>query len=120
MNTAVRIVMIILALLQVLLAAYSAFFGAMAGFYEWWGWFTLLLVHPAAAISLLVLVLRPQPSRTFISATVILLLINVVTDILLSLAILSGIARGDWWLPFIFSVVPVIALPYCLALGRRQ
>ena len=31
----------------------------------------------------------------------------------------TGITRGDWWLPAVFSVIPVIAIVYCLVLARN-
>ena len=112
--------MLILAVVQAMLAGLTALIGAFANGGEWWERVPLILIHPVAAVALVILVVLPQPSRRFVIATAILLLVNVVTDVLLSLAILSGITRGDWWLPLMFSVIPLIALPYCLALGRRS
>ena len=114
-----RIIMRILAVVQALLAGMTALTGAFADGGEWWERLSLILIHPVVAVVLAILVFMPQPSRMLIIATAILLLANIAADALLSLAILSGITRGDWWLPLIFSVIPLIALPYCLARIRR-
>ena len=115
-----RIVMRILAVVQALLAGMTALTGAFADGGEWWERLSLILIHPVVAVVLAVLVFMPQPSRMLVIATTILLLTNIAADALLSLAILSGITRGDWWLPLIFSLIPFIALWYCLALARRS
>ena len=115
-----RIVMRILAVVQALLAGMTALTGAFADGGEWWERLSLILIHPVVAVVLVVLVIKPQPSRMLVIATALLLLSNIAADVLLSFAILSGITRGDWWLPLIFSLIPLIALCYCLALVRRS
>ena len=115
-----RIVMRILAVVQALFAGMTALTGGFADGGVWWERLSLILIHPVVAIVLAVLVFMPQPSRMLVIATTILLLTNIAVDALLSLAILSGITRGDWWLPLIFSLIPFIALWYCLALVRRS
>ena len=114
------IVMRILAAVQVLLAGMTALTGGFADGGEWWERLSLVLIHPVVAVVLAVLVFMPQPSRMLVIATAILLLVNIAADALLSFAILSGITRGDWWLPLIFSLIPLIALGYCMALVRRS
>ena len=115
-----RISMLILVVIQALLAGMTALTGAFADGGEWWERLSLILIHPLTAIVLVILVVLPQPSRMLAITTAILLLCNITADALLSLAILSGVTRGDWWLPLIFSVIPLIALWYCLALLRRS
>lgn len=110
--------MLILAVVQAMLAGLTALTGAFANGGEWWERLSLVLIHPVAAGALVVLVVMPQPSRRLVMATVILLLVNIAADVLLSLAILSGVMRGDWWLPLMFSVIPLIALWYYLSLRR--
>ena len=112
--------MLILAVVQAMLAGLTALTGAFADGGEWWERLSLILIHPVVAGVLVVLVVIPQPSRRLVIATAILLLVNITTDVLLSLAILSGITRGDWWLPLMFSVIPLIALWYCRVLLRRS
>lgn len=114
-----RILMLVLAVMQVLFTGITAYTGAFADGGQWWEYATIVLLHPLAAIGLLILVIVSQPTRALIAATAALLLLTVAADALSSLAILFGITRGDWWLPAVFSVIPVIALVYCLVLARN-
>ena len=111
--------MLILAAMQVLLTGITAFTGAFADGGQWWEYATVVLLHPVAAIGLLILVITSQPKKALIAATAALLLVTITADALTSFAILSGITRGDWWLPAVFSVIPVIGLVYCLVLARN-
>jgi len=111
--------MLILAVVQVLFVGMTAYAGAFADGDQWWEYATVVLLQPLAAIGLLVLVITSQPTKALITATAGLLLLTIAADTLSALAILFGITRGDWWLPAVSSVIPVIALGYCLALARR-
>ncbi|MDE0155012.1 MAG: hypothetical protein OXS28_05360 [Gammaproteobacteria bacterium] len=114
-----RIPMLILVVVQLLFTGITAFTGAFADGGQWWEYATVVLLHPLAAIGLLLLVITSQPTKVLITATAVLLLLTITADTLSSFAILFGITRGDWWLPAVFSVIPVIALGYCLVLARN-
>ena len=111
--------MLVLAVMQALLTGITAFTGAFADGGQWWEVATVVLLHPLAAIALLILVITSQPARALITATAALLLLTITADALSSFAILFGITRGDWWLPAVFSVIPAIGLAYCLVLARN-
>lgn len=110
----------ILAFLQIFLSAFTALVGSFADGGEWWERLTLVGVHPAAAILVLLVVMNPNRSRKLVLATIVLLALNIVADVFTSVAIGTGVTKGDWWLPLIFSVIPLIALPYCFRLLRRS
>lgn len=102
----------VLASAQIFIAAFSALVGSFADGGGWWDRLVLVGVHPAAAVLLLTLVVSQTRPKGLVIATVALLLLNLVADVALSVAIGTGATRGDWWLPLVFSVVPLIALPY--------
>ena len=109
-----------LAFLQIFLAAFAAMVGSFADGGQWWERLILVGVHPAAAVLLLILVMSRETARVLVLATVALLALNVAADVGLAAAIGSGAIRGDWPLPLIFALVPLISLPYCIWRLRRS
>lgn len=110
----------VLAVAHLLMASFGALVGSFADGGQWWERVVLLVVHPAAAVLLVVLVFSGRRSQRLINAAVSFLLLNVIADVVLSLAITTGVTRGDWWLPLVFSVVPLVALFHSLPLLRRS
>lgn len=102
----------VLAVVQAFLSAFTALVGSFADGGEWWDRLVLVGVHPTAAVLLLILVMSKEPPRALAIAAVTLLALNVVADAALALAIGTGASKGDWWLPLVFAVIPLIALPY--------
>ncbi|MDE0130739.1 MAG: hypothetical protein OXM62_10410 [bacterium] len=110
----------VLVFVQVFLAAFTAMVGSFADGGQWWERFILVAVHPTAAVLLLVLVVRRESARVLVLVTAAVLALNVVADVGLAAAIGSGAIKGDWWLPLVFAVVPLIALPYCIVRYRNS
>ena len=110
----------VLAFIQIFLAAFAALVGSFADGGQWWERLVLVGVHPAAAVLLLILVMNREPARVLALATTALLALNVVADAGLAAAIGSGAIKGDWPLPLVFAVVPLIALPYCIVRFRNS
>ena len=109
----------VLAFVQVFLAFFTALVGSFADGGQWWERFVLVAVHPAAAVFLLILVVH-RSARVLALVTTALLALNIAADAGLALAIGSGAIKGDWWLPLVFAVVPLIALPYCILRYRNS
>ena len=72
----------------------------------------LVLVHPLAAIGLLVLVTQPQLSIKGVRVVFALLVVNVAADVVLALLIAGGAVKGDWEFPLVFAVIPAIGVVY--------
>ncbi len=109
-----------LALLNALLVAFTAAVGLFADGGEIWERLVLSVVHPIGAAALVLLVaawtrLGGLPRTLLVAA----LAVNIAVDGLLTLSILLGITRGDWWLPLVSTVVPAIGLVY-FAFRRRD
>ncbi len=104
---------------QVIVSLLAAMASSFADGGQWWERLVLTAVHPVTAVVLLLLVWSSQPSRNLVITMVALLVLNMVADASVALSIATGATRGDWWLPLIFSVIPLIALPHCLQLLRR-
>ncbi len=110
----------ILASLQILISVFTGMVGSFADGGQWWERLVLVGVHPVAAVLLLILVIRAAPQKKLVAVTVAFLALNVVADVLLALAIGTGVTKGDWWLPLIFAVIPLIAFPHSLSQLRRS
>ena len=108
----------VLAVVQVFFAAFTALVGSFADGGQWWERLILVGLHPAAAVLLVILVMGRTPTRGLALVTASLLALNVVADVALAVAIGSGAIKGDWALPLVFAVVPLIALPYCISRSR--
>lgn len=112
---AFRIAMIALAAIQLLIAGYGALVGGFAdGGGLWWERWALLVVHPVAAVALVALVSLRRPHALLSVAVMALLLFNIAVDALLSGAIIQGYTRGNWELPLVFAIIPVIGLIFAV------
>lgn len=113
-----RVPMIVLAVLHLAFAALTALVGAFADGGTIPERILVSLVHPVAAILLLVAVVPSKPVRRGLRVTTLaLLLVAIAADIVLAVLIGQGAVKGDWSLPLVFAVVPVIGVAYLLARG---
>ena len=110
----VRVLIIILAIVQFLFAGMTGTVGGFADGGEWWGRVIFMGIHPLAAIGLLVMAFVPRLKPTGTRIVQLLLTANIIADLALAALIYSGASRGDWWLPLLFSVIPVIGLGYSI------
>ena len=109
-----RILLIMLALVQFLIAALTSFTGAFADGAALWERGIFTIVHPVAAIGLLVLAVAPALKPAGLAIIRLLLALNIAADLALAALIYTGATRGDWWLPLLFAAIPVIGLGYSL------
>ncbi len=112
-----RVLIIILAIVQFLFAGMTGAVGGFADGGELWERAILMGVHPLAAIGLLVMAFVPRIKPAGLQIIRALLAINVLADITLAALIYTGVTKGDWWLPLLFAVIPLIGLGY--SFGRR-
>lgn len=115
-----RVPLIVLAVVYALLALFGL---AMSAFANGGLWERIpLLLHPLAVVSLLWLLFTARPTPTLAGVTLALLLLGIIGSFASSGAILSGLTRGDWWLPLVWAVVPLLSLPYVISFlgGRRE
>ncbi len=108
----------VLAVLQIVIVLFVALVASFADGGQWWDRLVLSLLQPVAAILILVLVMQPAPSVRLVRATSWILAVQVVASVALSATILTGVSQGDWYLPLIFAVVPLVVLSYCYHLRR--
>lgn len=115
-----RVPMAILASLHL---AFAGFVALTAGFADGGSIaerILLSLIHPLAAILLLVVVVSSKPiTRRLRTITLTLLSVNIVGDIVAGVLIGQGVLKGDWALPLVFAVVPVIGIAYMAAPATR-
>ena len=115
-----RVPMIILAVLYLAFSAFTALVGAFADGGTIPERILVSLVHPAAAILLLLAVVSfSKPISTRLRGfTLVMLLVAIAADLVLAVLIGQGAVKGDWFLPLVFAVVPVIGVAY-LAAGAK-
>lgn len=107
-----RVVMSVLTAVHLLWAALAAVGGLFADG-GLWERIPVVLVNPAAAAVLAVLVFKEGPvSKRLKTWVMTLLLVNIAADASMAVLIGADVVRGDWYLPLTFSVVPAAALPY--------
>ncbi len=97
-----------------LLTGFTALVGAFADGGSVWERALIMVVHPVAAIALLVMVLTPRAARWPTRVAVVLLLVSIAGDAAACVAISEGAMRGDRSLTFIFATIPVIGVVYGL------
>ena len=108
--------MIILAAIHLAFSGFTAMVGAFADAGTVPERILVSLIHPVAAILLLVAVSSSKPlTRGLRGTTLALLLIGIVGDLVLAVLIGQGVVKGDWALPLVFAVVPVLGLAYMRA-----
>ncbi len=117
---AVRMTVLVLALLHAAFAGLTALVGAFADGGDVWSRLLMVLVHPLAAAGLLVLLFLPRPAAATVLGVAALLMLNVAADLTFALMIARGAVNGDWWLPVMFSVVPAIGVLYAMALAAAR
>lgn len=114
-----RIVAIMLAAIQTVVAIFLMLVGNFADGGQWWERLILTLLHPLGAAALIILAARPQLSRGILAPLSALLALNVAADVFIAVAILTGITRGDFVLPLMIGAIPALGLLYSLYLLRR-
>ena len=111
---ACRVLMHVLAILQMLFTAFTAMVGAFADGGSPGERLLLVVVQPLAAVGLLVFMFSPQLSVAMVRIIVLALVVNVIADIVLAALIALGSVKGDWELPLVFAVIPALGIVYAL------
>ncbi len=111
-----RVVVLVLAILQVVFTGFTAAVGSFADGGDVWQRLLLVVLHPACAVALLLLALRRGPSKGMALVVAGLLLANVAADVALWSAIERGVIKGDSELALVFAVVPAVGILYALTL----
>ena len=115
-----RIVLMVLGVVHILFVGLTAVVGSFADGGDVWSRLLLTLLHPIAAIAILVLVFVRLPPKRITSSVVAILTINIVADLALAASIANGLIKGDWALPLAFSVTPAIAIIYAILVLRSH
>ncbi len=115
-----RVALLALGAIHALLTGFTALVGGFADGGSIGERAVLMAVHPITAAALLYMAALRTPARSVLMIGSAIIAINVIADVTLALLILSGNIRGDWLLPLIFSVVPLIGLVYAVTLLSRR
>ena len=108
----ISVVMLILATLQLAISGLAALVGLFADGGDIWQRVLLVGVHPLSAVGLLIAVVLPGLGPRALALVLLLLLIRIGGDAVVSALIAGGAIKGDWWLPLIFSAVPIAGTAY--------
>ena len=115
-----RIVVLVLAVLQVVFTGFTAAVGAFADGGDVWQRLVLIVLHPISAVALLLLALRRGSSKGIALVVGALLMVNVAADLAIWSAIEQGVIKGDSELALVFAVVPAVGILYALTLLARR
>lgn len=108
----IRPLMTVLAVVHLMLAAVVALVGLFADG-SWWERIPTVIVHPIAAVLLVVVVTRSGTvSKRLRDLALTMLAVNVAVDIIWAVLIAAGAIPGDWYLPLLFAVVPAAGSAY--------
>ena len=110
--TVFRIVLIVLAVINLLIAGFGAVVGQFADGGDFYSRLILTFLHPISALSVMALVLTLRLPVGIVIALTAIFVVNIAADSALAVLIASGNMKGDWSLPLLFSVVPAIAIIY--------
>ena len=117
---ALRVILMALGVVHILFVGLTAVVGSFADGGDVWSRLLLTLLHPIAAIMILVLVFVRLPPKRIASVAVVILAINIVADVGVAALIGAGSIKGDWALPLVFSVVPALAIIYAAMVLRSD
>ncbi len=111
----------VVAVLYGLFAAFLALVGSFADGDDTFARLLLTLLHPLSAVGLLAVVFMPSLGKPALAAAATLLLATALADGYYALSIATGSTKGDWEIPAILAVVPLLGLlytAYLLTMGR--
>ncbi len=114
-------VVLALAILHLVLAFSTGFVGAYDTVSPWER-LMLIIVHPAAAAALLVMLLKPETLDRWLTRNIIgiLLAVSVAGDLGAFLEIRQEPMGWEAGLSLLFAVVPIIGLAYGISLRVQQ
>lgn len=116
-----RVAMIALAIVQMVLTGFIAPVSGFADGGGVWERALIMIVHPVAAIALLIMVLTFRTAAKWLTrVAVVLLLMSIAGDVAAYVAISQGVIKEDQSLTFIFSIIPIIGVVYGLTRGTGQ
>ncbi len=115
MNKIAGRVLTILGSIQMVLALFLVVVANFADGGTWWQRGFLSVLHPLAVALLLAALLSRQQGSSLLSrmATGVLGL-YIAGAVGISIAILTGLSKGDWFLSLVLAIVPVAGLAYLL------
>ena len=106
----------VVAVIYGLLAALLALVGSFADGEEVWARLLVTLLQPLSAVGLLAAAFVKTLGKLAIVAIAALLLATAVADGYFALAIANGSVKGDWQLPAVLAVIPVLGFLYAVSL----
>ena len=87
----------------------------------WWEWGFLSVLHPLAVALLLAALLVGHRGPSRLSRTAIgVLSVYIAGAVGISIAILTGLSRGDWFLSLILAIIPIAGLAYLLTARAQE
>ena len=115
MNKMAGRVLTVLVSIQMVLALFLVGVANFADGGTWWERGFLSVLHPLAVALLLAVLLVGHRGSSRLARTAIGVLgVYVVGAVGISVAILTGLSKGDWFLSLVLAIVPVAGLAYLL------
>lgn len=115
MNKVAGRILTVLVSIQMVLALLLVVVANFADGGTWWERGFLSVLHPLAVALLLAALLVGHHGSSRLSRTAIgVLSVYIAGAVGISVAILTGLSKGDWFLSLVLAIVPVAGLAYLL------
>ena len=115
MNKLTGRVLTVLVSIQMVLALFLVVTANFADGGTWWERGFLSVLHPLAVALLLAALLVGHQGSSRLSRTAIgVLSVYIAGAVGISISILTGLSKGDWFLSLVLAIVPVAGLAYLL------
>lgn len=107
--------------IQMVLALFLVGVANFADGGTWWERGFLSVLHPLAVALLLAALLVGHHGSSQLSRTAIGVLgVYIAGAVGISIAILTGLSKGDWFLSLVLAIVPVAGLAYLLTARAQE
>jgi len=121
MNKMAGRVLTVLASIQMVLALFLVGVANFADGGTWWERGFLSILHPLAVALLLAALLVGHQASSRLSRTAVGVLgVYIAGAVGISVAILTGLSKGDWFLSLVLAIVPVAGLAYLLTVRTPE
>ena len=110
----------VVAVIYGFLAALLALVGSFADGDDVWARVLVTLVHPLSAVGLLAAAFVRTLRKPVVAAIAVVLFATALADGYFAVSIANGSTKGDWQLPAVLAVVPVLGFLYAVSLLRAD
>ena len=110
----------VVAVVYGVLMALLAMVGSFADGGDAWSRLLITLLHPVSAVGLVALVFVRTLGKPVVGLVAALLLVTAAADLCVATLIAGGTVKGDWEVPAILAIVPIVGFLFAVGLLRAD